>query len=173
MRALRGPPNRGLRDFSSRMALIERLVRSFRSRLLGVCRGREQPTVFATYQRLVKCQERRGPEGEGDLSDASWTEKERPESAEEPVGERQTGCPPTTTMKTMRCCLSRRFSAITARTPPRPHSVAVMTAKWSRMSKQSFMRESAEARHLAPRNVAQSANQRGNSQFETHKALTH
>ena len=31
--------------------------------------------------------------------------------------------------KTISCCLRRRFSAITARTPPGPHSVAVMTAK--------------------------------------------
>ena len=31
--------------------------------------------------------------------------------------------------KTISCCLSRRCSAITARTPPRPHSVAVMTAQ--------------------------------------------
>ena len=65
----------------------------------GHARGREQPAVFATHQGLVKCQERRGPEGDGDLSDASWTEEERPESAEEPVGQRQAGCPPTTTTK--------------------------------------------------------------------------
>ena len=31
--------------------------------------------------------------------------------------------------KTINCCLRRRFSAITARTPPRPHSVAVMTTR--------------------------------------------
>ena len=30
---------------------------------------------------------------------------------------------------TISCCLSRRCSAITARTPPRPHSVAVMTTQ--------------------------------------------
>ena len=45
--------------------------------------------------------------------------------------------------RTMSCCLSRRFSAITARTPPGPHSFAVMTARWSRVSRKSFMRESA------------------------------
>ena len=31
--------------------------------------------------------------------------------------------------KTISYCLSRRFSAITARTPPGPHSVAAMTAQ--------------------------------------------
>src|SRR5438445_7012052 len=31
--------------------------------------------------------------------------------------------------RTISCCLSRRFSAITARTPLRPHSFAVMTAR--------------------------------------------
>ena len=37
----------------------------------------------------MKRQERRGAEGDGDLSDASWTEEERPESAEQPVAQRQ------------------------------------------------------------------------------------
>jgi hypothetical protein len=36
-----------------------------------------------------------------------------------------------------------RFSAITARTPPGPDIFVVMTARWSRMSWTSFMRESA------------------------------
>src|SRR6266446_4591615 len=31
--------------------------------------------------------------------------------------------------RTISCCLSRRFSAITARTPPGPHSFAVTTAR--------------------------------------------
>jgi hypothetical protein len=34
----------------------------------------------------MKRQERRGAEGDGDLSDACGTEEERPESAEQPVG---------------------------------------------------------------------------------------
>src|SRR5712692_4155247 len=44
---------------------------------------------IATHQRLMKRQERRGAYGDGDLSDASWTEEERPESAEQPVTQRQ------------------------------------------------------------------------------------
>ena len=47
----------------------------------------------------MKRQERRGAEGDGDLSDASGTEEERPESAEEPVAQRQAGRPPATTTK--------------------------------------------------------------------------
>src|ERR1700736_4571708 len=34
-------------------------------------------------------QERRGAYADGDLSDGSWTEEERPESAEQPVAQRQ------------------------------------------------------------------------------------
>ena len=45
--------------------------------------------------------------------------------------------------RTMSCCLSRRFSAMTARTPPGPHSFAVMTARWSKVTSISFMRETA------------------------------
>ena len=37
----------------------------------------------------MKRQERRGAYGDGDLSDASRTEEERPESAEQPVAQRQ------------------------------------------------------------------------------------
>jgi hypothetical protein len=37
----------------------------------------------------MKRQERRRAEGDGDLSDAFWTEEERPESAEQPVAPRQ------------------------------------------------------------------------------------
>ncbi len=37
----------------------------------------------------MKRQERRGPEGDGSLSDASWTEEDRPESAQQPVARRQ------------------------------------------------------------------------------------
>jgi len=41
--------------------------------------------------------------------------------------------------RTISCCLSRRFSAITARTPPGPHSFAVVTARCSRVSRKPFM----------------------------------
>src|SRR5712692_9527729 len=37
----------------------------------------------------MKRQERRGAYADGDLSDSSWTEEERPESAEQPVAQRQ------------------------------------------------------------------------------------
>ena len=47
----------------------------------------------------MKRQERRGAEGDGDLSDASGAEEERPESAEQPVAQRQVRRPPATTTK--------------------------------------------------------------------------
>jgi len=37
----------------------------------------------------MKRQKRRRAYGDGDLSDASWTEEQRPESAEQPVAQRQ------------------------------------------------------------------------------------
>src|SRR5262245_42128872 len=64
--------------------LDERLVRPFRAGLRRAKRRREQPAVLATHQGLMKRQERRGAEGNGDLSDASRTEEERSESAEQP-----------------------------------------------------------------------------------------
>ena len=60
MRAIRGQPNRGLRDLSSTMAWI--------SASLGA--------VLATHQGLMKRQERRGAYADGDLSDSSWAEEE-------------------------------------------------------------------------------------------------
>jgi hypothetical protein len=40
-------------------------------------------------QRLMKRQQRRGAYGDGELSDASWTEEEGLESAEQPVAQHQ------------------------------------------------------------------------------------
>ena len=69
--------------------LDECLARPLRSGLLRARARREQSAVLATHQRLMKRQERRGAYADGDLSDSSWTEEERPESAEQPVAQRQ------------------------------------------------------------------------------------
>ena len=53
--------------------------------------------VLATHQRLMKRQKRRGAYADGDFSDSSWTEEERPESAEQPVAQRQVRRPLTST----------------------------------------------------------------------------
>jgi hypothetical protein len=42
----------------------------------------------------MKRQERRGAEGDGERSNPSWIEEERPDSAEQPVAPRQVGRPP-------------------------------------------------------------------------------
>jgi hypothetical protein len=47
----------------------------------------------------MKRQERRGAEGDGDPSNASGAEEKRPESAQEPVAQRQAWRPPATTTK--------------------------------------------------------------------------
>jgi hypothetical protein len=43
---------------------------------------------------LMKRQERRGAESDGELSNPAWIEEERPESTEQPVAQRQVGRPP-------------------------------------------------------------------------------
>src|SRR5262249_37552879 len=77
--------------------LDECVVRPFRGGLARARRRREQAAVLATHQRLIKRQERRRAEGDGDLSDAFWTEKERPESAEQPVALREVRRAPAST----------------------------------------------------------------------------
>src|SRR5712692_8451336 len=69
--------------------LDECRARSLRSGLLGAVAPREQSVVLATHQRLMKRLKRRRVYRDGDLSDASWTEEERPESTEQPVAQRQ------------------------------------------------------------------------------------
>src|ERR1700726_2495511 len=77
--------------------LDECLARSRRSRLLRARARREQSVVLATHQRLMKCQERRGAYANGELANSSWTEEERPESAEQPGPQRQVRGPPAST----------------------------------------------------------------------------
>ena len=45
----------------------------------------------------MKCQKRRRAEDDGDLSDAFWTEEQRPESAQQPVAGRQVRRAPAST----------------------------------------------------------------------------
>src|SRR5229473_104902 len=77
--------------------LDECLARPLRSGLLRALARREQSAVLATHQRPMPRQERRGAYADGDLSDSSWTEEERPESAEQPVAQRQVRRPVATT----------------------------------------------------------------------------
>ena len=77
--------------------LDECLARALRAWLLGTLARREQAAVLATHQRGMKRQACRGAYGDGDLADASGTEEERTESAEQTVGQRQSGPPATTT----------------------------------------------------------------------------
>jgi hypothetical protein len=89
IRAIRGQPNRGLRDLSATMAWMSASLRSLRSRLVRALVRREQLAVLATHQRLMKREERRGPHTDGDLADSRWSQERRPESAEQPVPGRQ------------------------------------------------------------------------------------
>ena len=61
------------------------LARPLRSGFLRALARREQSAVFATHQRLMKRQERRGAYADGDLSDSSSAEEKCPESEQQPV----------------------------------------------------------------------------------------
>ena len=81
--------------------------------------------------------------GDGDLSDASWAEEKRPHSADQPLAQRQVRRSLASTAQDDELLLEQEISAITARAPPGPHSFAVVTARWSKVSRTSFMRETA------------------------------
>jgi hypothetical protein len=51
------------------------------------------------HQRLMKRQERRGAQADGDLPDSSWTEEERRQSANQPFAQREVRRPLATTSK--------------------------------------------------------------------------
>jgi len=51
------------------------------------------------HQRLMKRQERRGAQADGDLPDSPWTEEERRQSANQPVAQREVRRPLATTTK--------------------------------------------------------------------------
>jgi hypothetical protein len=126
-RAIRGQPNRGLRDLRSTIARMS--AWPFRSGPLRARPRREQPAVLAVHQRLMKRQERRRADGDSDFLDAPRIEEERPESAQHPVAQREIRRALTTTRTTMSCCLSKRFSASSDRTPPGPRSFTAITAR--------------------------------------------
>jgi hypothetical protein len=83
--------------------------------------------VLATHQRLMKRQERRGPEGDGDLSDASWTEEERPESAQQPVAQRQVRRPSASAAQDDQLLLEQEILRDHRSHATGPHSFAVST----------------------------------------------
>jgi len=75
-------------------SLDKRLARPLRAGPLGARARREQAAVLAAHQRGMKREERRRAYRDGELSNASWIEEERSESAEQPVAPRQVGRAP-------------------------------------------------------------------------------
>src|SRR5262245_61115436 len=82
MRAIRGQPNRGLRALSSTMALMRASLGPFGPGFLGHGLDENRRRYLPCTNGPVKRQQRRGAYGDGDLSNAFWTEEERPESVE-------------------------------------------------------------------------------------------
>ena len=141
IRAIRGQPNRGLRDLSSTMARIVARSRPLRSGLLRARLDENSRRLIASHQGWMERQECRGLDGDGGLSDASWTEEERPESTKQPVAQRQVRRPLATTTKNDQLLLEDEILCDYRSHATGPHSFAVKTARCSRVSRRSFMRE--------------------------------
>src|ERR1700687_4726117 len=73
-----------------------------------------------------------------------------------------------TRRKTISCCLSKRFSAITARTPPGPHSFAVMTGQVEEGEQEVLHAQERRSDIRRHATLPQSWIQRENWDFETH-----
>ena len=169
MRAIRGQPNRGLRDLSSTMAWMSASLGPFGPGFLRARARREQSAVLATHQRLMKRQERRGAEGDGDLSDSSWTEEERPESAQQPVAQRQVRRPLATTTKNDQLLLEHEIlrdhrSHATGATQLRGHDGEVQQGEQEVLHARVSVGQTPGATQRCP-----IRNQRENWQFETHR----
>jgi hypothetical protein len=77
----------------------------------------------------MKRQERRGVYADGDLSDSSWTGEERPESAEQPVAQRQVRRPLARTAQDDQLLLGQEILRDHRSHATGAHSFAVMTAR--------------------------------------------
>ena len=143
MRAIRGQPNRGLRDLSFDDGLDECVARPLRSGLLPARARGEQSAVLAMHQRLMTRQECRGAQADGDLPDSPKTEEERRQSANQPVAPREVRRPLATTTKNDQLLLEHEILGNHGSHATRPHSFAVTTAKCNTVIRRFFMRESA------------------------------
>src|SRR5216684_5203334 len=89
MRAIRGQPNRGLRDLSSTMAWISASFGPFGPGFLGHGLDENSRRYLQRTNALMKRQKRRGMYADGDPSDSSWTEEERRQCADQPIAQHQ------------------------------------------------------------------------------------
>ena len=112
----------------------ERVARPLRSRRPRAMARREQAPVLPMHQRPMKRQQCRGADANGDLSEPPRPEKEGPNPQRRRSTVVKFGARFRGRRRTISCCFSKRFSAITARTPPGRQSFAAVTARWSRVS---------------------------------------
>jgi hypothetical protein len=116
----------------------------------------------------MKRQECRGAYGDGDLSDASWTEEEGPESAEQPVSQRQVRRAPASTAQDDQLLLQQEILG-----DHRSHATGTAQLRGHHSQVKQGEQELLHARDsvgqiAAPRNVASIQSQRENREFETH-----
>ena len=119
----------------------------------------------------MKREERRRAERDGDRSDASWTEEERPESAQQPVAPPQVRRPLARPAQNDQLLLEQEIlrdhrSHATGATQLRGHDGQVQQGEQDIPHARVSVVE-----RLPPRNVAQSSIQPDSWQFETHKPL--
>ena len=108
--------------------LDECVARPLRSGRLPELARREQAAVLAMHQRLMT---RQGVEGRKPMATFRIRPGLRKSDANPQISRSLSarfGVRLRPRRRTISCCLSTRFSAITARTPPGPHSFAVTTA---------------------------------------------
>ena len=100
----------------------------------AIARG-EPPATLSAYQHLVKPPECPGAQPDGNFANACGPKPNRKRSSAGRFGARRRG-----RWETISYCLSRRFSATTARMPPGPSNLATVTIKWMAMKTISFRR---------------------------------
>jgi hypothetical protein len=102
----------------------------------------------------MKCQERRGADGDRDLSDPFWTEEERPKSAQQPIAPRQVRRAVASTLEDDELLFEQQILRDHRSHATGTARFAAMTVRCSTVSRPPFMCVSASGRFQAPRNVA-------------------
>jgi hypothetical protein len=91
----------------------------------------------------MKRQERRRAYGDGDLSDGAWTEEKGPESAEQPVAQRQVRCPLARSAKDDQLLLEHEILGDHGSHATGPTQLRSNNGDCSKVIRRFFMRESA------------------------------
>jgi hypothetical protein len=123
MSAIRGQPNRGLRDLSSTMARMRAASGPFGPGFFG---RNARRTAAGTYAAPAPDEAPTVSRGDGEFSNPGWIEEQRPESAEQSVAAGQVGRPTARAAQNDQLLLEQKIlrdhgSHATRATQPRGH----------------------------------------------------